>query len=155
MLVKELFLVSHCPRLTAGARWITWHNLVLAIKIEIWAEYRVLLRAHFLWYIWYIEILILMPSSIYSILGHDNERPSQWEMSFFHWLGANLESALWWLLSYNDGFNQMAQWWEIMKVNKRHKLHAALWLPILVIHIRCQVKTRQCQSYNFSKIAKN
>ena len=29
------------------------------------------------------------------------------------------------------------------------------WLPILVIHIRSQVKTRQSQSYKFKKIAKN
>ena len=32
---------------------------------------------------------------------------------------------------------------------------AAPWLPILVIHIRPQVKTRQSQSYKFKKIAKN
>ena len=32
---------------------------------------------------------------------------------------------------------------------------AALWLPIQVIHIRSQVKTRQSQSYKFWKIAKN
>ena len=32
---------------------------------------------------------------------------------------------------------------------------AAPWLPILVIHIRSQVKTRQSQSYKFKKIAKN
>ena len=32
---------------------------------------------------------------------------------------------------------------------------AAPWLPILVIHIRSQVKTRQSQSYKFFKIAKN
>ena len=31
---------------------------------------------------------------------------------------------------------------------------AAPWLPILVIHIRSQVKTRQSQSYVFNKIAK-
>ena len=31
---------------------------------------------------------------------------------------------------------------------------AALWLPILVIHIRSQVKTTQSQSYKFKKIAK-
>ena len=31
----------------------------------------------------------------------------------------------------------------------------APWLPILVIHIRSQVKTRQIQSYKFKKIAKN
>ena len=31
---------------------------------------------------------------------------------------------------------------------------SAPWLPILVIHIRCQVKTRQSQSYKFWKIAK-
>ena len=31
----------------------------------------------------------------------------------------------------------------------------ATWLPILVIHIRSQVKTRQSQSYKFYKIAKN
>ena len=31
----------------------------------------------------------------------------------------------------------------------------APWLPILVIHIRSQVKTRQSQSYKFKKIAKN
>ena len=29
------------------------------------------------------------------------------------------------------------------------------WLPILVIHIRSQVKTRQSQSYKFKQIAKN
>ena len=29
------------------------------------------------------------------------------------------------------------------------------WLPIPVIHIRSQVKTRQSQSYKFKKIAKN
>ena len=29
------------------------------------------------------------------------------------------------------------------------------WLPILVIHIRSQVKTRQSQRYKFKKIAKN
>ena len=29
------------------------------------------------------------------------------------------------------------------------------WLPILVIHTRSQVKTRQNQSYKFKKIAKN
>ena len=32
---------------------------------------------------------------------------------------------------------------------------AASWLPILVIHIRSQVKTWQSQSYKFKKIAKN
>ena len=32
---------------------------------------------------------------------------------------------------------------------------AAPWLPILVIHIRPQVKTRQSQSYKFKKNAKN
>ena len=32
---------------------------------------------------------------------------------------------------------------------------ATLCLPILVIHIRSQVKTRQSQSYKFKKIAKN
>ena len=32
---------------------------------------------------------------------------------------------------------------------------AAPWLPILVIHIRSQVKRRQSQSYKFEKIAKN
>ena len=32
---------------------------------------------------------------------------------------------------------------------------AAPWLPILVIHIRPQVKTRQSQSYKSKKIAKN
>ena len=32
---------------------------------------------------------------------------------------------------------------------------AAPWLPILVIHIRSQVKTRQSQSYKLKKIAKN
>ena len=32
---------------------------------------------------------------------------------------------------------------------------AAPWLPILVIHIRSQVKSRQSQSYKFEKIAKN
>ena len=32
---------------------------------------------------------------------------------------------------------------------------AAPWLPIRVIHIRSQVKTRQSQSYKFKKIAKN
>ena len=32
---------------------------------------------------------------------------------------------------------------------------AAPWLPILVIHIRSQVKTWQSQSYNFKKNAKN
>ena len=32
---------------------------------------------------------------------------------------------------------------------------AALWLPILVIHITSKVKTRQSQSYKFKKIAKN
>ena len=31
----------------------------------------------------------------------------------------------------------------------------APWLPILVVHIRSQVKTRQSQSYKFKKIAKN
>ena len=31
----------------------------------------------------------------------------------------------------------------------------APWLPILVIHIRSQVKTRQSQSYKFKQIAKN
>ena len=31
---------------------------------------------------------------------------------------------------------------------------AAPWLPILVIHIRPRVKTRQSQSYEFKKIAK-
>ena len=31
---------------------------------------------------------------------------------------------------------------------------AAPWLPILVIHIRSQVKTTQSQSYKFLKIAK-
>ena len=31
---------------------------------------------------------------------------------------------------------------------------AAPWLPILVIHIRSQVKTTQSQSYKFKKIAK-
>ena len=32
---------------------------------------------------------------------------------------------------------------------------ATPWLPILVIHIRSQVKTRQSQSYKFNKTAKN
>ena len=32
---------------------------------------------------------------------------------------------------------------------------ATPWLPILVIHIRSQVKTRQSQNYKFKKIAKN
>ena len=32
---------------------------------------------------------------------------------------------------------------------------AAPWLPILVIHIRSQVKTKQSQSYKFWKISKN
>ena len=32
---------------------------------------------------------------------------------------------------------------------------AAPWLPILVIDIRSQVKTRQSQSYKFKEIAKN
>ena len=32
---------------------------------------------------------------------------------------------------------------------------AAPWLPILVIHIRSQVKTRQSHSYNLKQIAKN
>ena len=32
---------------------------------------------------------------------------------------------------------------------------AAPWLPILVIHIRSQVKTRQSQVTNLKKIAKN
>ena len=32
---------------------------------------------------------------------------------------------------------------------------AAPWLPIRVIHIRSQVKTRQSQSYKFKKNAKN
>ena len=31
---------------------------------------------------------------------------------------------------------------------------AAPWLPILVIHIRSQVKTTHSQSYKFKKIAK-
>ena len=31
---------------------------------------------------------------------------------------------------------------------------AAPWLPILVIHIRSQVKTTQSQSYKFKKFAK-
>ena len=38
----------------------------------------------------------------------------------------------------------------------RSEIHPATpWLPILVIHIRSQVKTRQSQSYKFKKIAKN
>ena len=32
---------------------------------------------------------------------------------------------------------------------------ATPWLPILVIHIRSQIKTRQSRSYKFKKIAKN
>ena len=32
---------------------------------------------------------------------------------------------------------------------------AAPWLPLLVIHIRSQVKRRQSQNYKFKKIAKN
>ena len=32
---------------------------------------------------------------------------------------------------------------------------AAQWVPILVIHIRSQVKRRESQSYKFLKIAKN
>ena len=38
----------------------------------------------------------------------------------------------------------------------RSEIHtAATWLPILVIHIRSQVKRKQSQSYKFKKIAKN
>ena len=36
-----------------------------------------------------------------------------------------------------------------------HPPPPAPWLPILMIHIRPQVKTRQSQSYKFKKIAKN
>ena len=43
---------------------------------------------------------------------------------------------------------------------KLERLHSEIpptapWLPILVIHIRSQVKTRQSQSYKFKKIAKS
>ena len=46
------------------------------------------------------------------------------------------------------------------KLEQLERLHseippAAPWLPILVIHIRSHVKTRQSQSYKFKKIAKN
>ena len=47
-----------------------------------------------------------------------------------------------------------------MKLEQLEHLHseippAAPWLPILVIHIRSQVKRRQSQSYKLKKIAKN
>ena len=47
-----------------------------------------------------------------------------------------------------------------IKLEQLEHLHseippAAPWLPILVIHIRFQVKTRQSSSYKFKKIAKN
>ena len=32
---------------------------------------------------------------------------------------------------------------------------AASWLPILVIHIRSQVKTRQCKNYKFKKMIRD
>ena len=46
------------------------------------------------------------------------------------------------------------------KIEQLERLHseippAASWLPILVIHIRSQVKTRQSESYKLKKIAKN
>ena len=48
----------------------------------------------------------------------------------------------------------------VKQLEQLERLHseippAAPWLPILVIHIRLQVKTRQNQSYIFKKIAKN
>ena len=37
----------------------------------------------------------------------------------------------------------------------RHPTTLPPWLPILVIHIRAHVKTRQSQSYKFEKIVNN
>ena len=50
--------------------------------------------------------------------------------------------------------------WLLVKLEQLKCLHseispAAPWLPILVIHIKSQVKTRQSQSYKFPKISKN
>ena len=46
------------------------------------------------------------------------------------------------------------------QLEQLERLHSEIppatpWLPILVIHIRSQVKTRQSQSYKFKKFAKN
>ena len=50
--------------------------------------------------------------------------------------------------------------WKLLELEQLERLHsdippAAPWLPILLIHIGSQVKTRQSQSYKFETFAKN
>ena len=50
--------------------------------------------------------------------------------------------------------------WQYKELEQLERLPSEIppadpWLPILVIHIRSQAKTRQSQSYKFKKIAQN
>ena len=59
--------------------------------------------------------------------------------------------------------NGVHYFWDALKLTQLEQLErlrseippTAPWLPILMIHITSQVKTRQSQSYQFKKIAKN
>ena len=54
----------------------------------------------------------------------------------------------------HQSFNQMDKLEQLERLRSEIP-PAAPWLPITVIHIRSQVKTRQSQSYKFKKIGKN
>ena len=72
-------------------------------------------------------------------------------------VSANKERSLHNVCSYWQQINSLAP--GRFELEQRERLRseippAAPWLPILVIHIRSQVKTTQSQSYKFLKTAK-
>ena len=62
-----------------------------------------------------------------------------------------------WFYHIHPGYHTSPAMGRLEQLERLHSeiSPAAPWLPILVIHIRSHVKTRQSESYNFKKIAKN
>ena len=79
-------------------------------------------------------------------IGVSTKWPQHFQMHFLAWKLSYLYS----------NFPKVGSQWSKWKLEQLERLrfeipHTAPWLPILVIHIRSQLKTRQSQSYKFKK----
>ena len=71
------------------------------------------------------------------------------------WLGMEERSE-----TTHDTGNYLVTQWTLWKLEELERLRSEIppatpWLPILVIHIRSQIKTTQSQSYKFKKNCQN
>ena len=85
---------------------------------------------------------------IWSMMPYGHQSPMTFEHEFLRYGGSIWRENLAIRFCFKELQNQLEQ----LESLRSEIPPTAPWLPILVIHIRSQVKTRQCQSYKFKKI---